>query len=255
MRPNPESTPDDPQQAAPKRPPAPHGAPKRKQDGGKKFANGIVTLSSAAIIAVYAAGYLHTASAEASITSATPAPLVANVASTATATATAATLLTPTATAAAPTATTSTIAAAPTATATTAFATATTAPALAAVATATSTTAATATTAQVAAATATTAAPTTAAAASATYKDGTYTGSGTSRHGGVTVAVVIKNGVIVSSEITASNTRYPISRIAALPGEVVAAQSASIDFVSGATDSSTAFQTAVASALALAKGA
>jgi uncharacterized protein with FMN-binding domain len=69
------------------------------------------------------------------------------------------------------------------------------------------------------------------------------------------VAVTIKNGTIASVQITASNTRYPIARIAALPGEVVAAQSASIDFVSGATDSSMAFQTAVASALARAQGA
>jgi uncharacterized protein with FMN-binding domain len=212
----PESPPEDPQGAAPKRPVAPTGTPKRKPDGGKKFANGIVALSSAAILTVYAVGYVHTTAAAAN---AAPTAVIASVATTPIATA--ASLLTPTAV--------------PTSVAT--ATTATTAPA-------TSTTAPAATTQ-----------PTAALAASATYKDGTYTGSGTSRHGGVTVAVTIKNGVITSAAITASNTRYPISRIAALPGEVVAAQSASIDFVSGATDSSMAFHTAVASALALAKGA
>ncbi len=188
---HPEPTPGGANQSAPKRSTAPTGAPQRKQEQRKKLANGIVALSSAAIIAVYAAGYLHTAPAAASVANVAPTALVASVATTSTATA--ASLLTPTASAA--------------------------------------------------------------VAASATYKDGTYTGSGTSKHGGVTVAVTIKNGAIASAAITASNTRYPISRIAALPGAVVAAQSAGIDFVSGATDSSMAFQTAVASALALAKGA
>lgn len=220
-----------------RRPTTPGGMPQRKQGAGKKLANGVVALSSAAIMAVYAAGYFHTAAAEAGITSAAPTAIVASVATTPTATA--ASLLTPT-----PPATT----AAPLAS--TAASTAATAATTATMPAATSAPLATATV--VATATPTTQ-PTQAVAASATYKDGTFTGSGTSQHGGVTVAVVIKNGVIISSAITASNTRYPIARIAALPGEVVAAQSASVDFVSGATDSSMAFQTAVAGALALAK--
>jgi len=221
---HPAPNPEEPNQSAPKRSTAPTSAPQRKQEQGKRLANGVVALSSAAIIAVYAAGYLHTASAAASVANAAPTPLVASIATTPTATA--ALLLTPTASAAAATATTPVSAPLVAATATTP-----------------------------AAGAAPTAQPPQAIAANSTYKDGTYTGSGTSKHGGVTVAVVIKNGVIVSSAITASNTRYPISRIAALPGEVVAAQSASINFVSGATDSSLAFQTAVASALASAKQA
>jgi len=243
MSSHPEPTAETPDQSAPKRSTAPTGGPQRKQGKSKKLANGIVALSSAAIIAVYAAGYFHIASAEAGITSVAPTALVASAATTPTATA--ASLLTPTASTA--TATTPATVSAPLATAT-AMTTAatTTTPAATSAPLATATVAATATP---------TTQPTQAVAASSTYKDGTYTGSGTSKHGGVTVAVVIKNGVIVSTEITASNTRYPISRIAALPGEVVAAQSASINFVSGATDSSMAFQTAVASALALAKGA
>ena len=84
-------------------------------------------------------------------------------------------------------------------------------------------------------------------------RDGTYVGTGTSRHGNVTATVVIQNGKIVSAEITASSTRYPIAKIAALPGEVVARQSASVDTISGATDSSTAYKSAVAAALAQAR--
>ncbi len=210
-----------------RRPATPGGTPQRKQGTGKKPANGVVALSSAAIMAVYAAGYIHTAAAATTIV--TPPAVVTIVATTSTTTA--ASLLTPTTSAAIATAT-----AAPTVIAATAVVTNTTTATVGVIATPT------------------TQATQTAAATSA-YKDGTYTGSGTSKHGGVTVAVVIKNGVIVSSAITASNTRYPISRIAALPGEVIAAQSANIDLVSGATDSSTAFQTAVASALTQAKQA
>jgi uncharacterized protein with FMN-binding domain len=208
------------------RPAAAVAPPRRKQGGSKKLANGLVALSSAAVIAVYAAGYVRTAPAAAS---------VANVSS-------------PRATVSIATTPGTSVASlvSPTATATTAAATATTAaaPVTSSAPTATATAAATATA---------TTQPTASTAATAAYRDGTYTGSGTSRHGGVTVAVVIKNGKIVSATITASNTRYPISRIAALPGEVVAAQSVNIDFVYGATDSSMAFQTAVASALARAQ--
>ena len=63
----------------------------------------------------------------------------------------------------------------------------------------------------------------------------------------------MQGGKIVSAKISQCLTRYPCSMIDALPGEVVAQQSAAVDFVSGATDSSMAFQQAVANALA--KGA
>jgi uncharacterized protein with FMN-binding domain len=100
-----------------------------------------------------------------------------------------------------------------------------------------------------------TVAPTAAAAQAATgkYKDGSYVGLGRSRHGNIEATVVVQGGKIVSAKISQCLTRYPCSMIAALPGEVVAQQSATVDFVSGATDSSTAFQQAVANALA--KGA
>jgi uncharacterized protein with FMN-binding domain len=93
-----------------------------------------------------------------------------------------------------------------------------------------------------------------ATSATSTYKDGTYSGVGTSRHGSIQAQVVIQGGKIVSVRITGSTTRFPTSAIAGLPGEVVARQSPNVDYVSGATDSSMAFMQAVADALAQASG-
>jgi len=86
--------------------------------------------------------------------------------------------------------------------------------------------------------------------ATATYRDGTYIATGTSRHGSISVAVVVGNGQITSAEITSCQTRYPCSKVARLPGQVVARQSATVSYVSGATDSSKAYSGAVAAALA-----
>ena len=83
-----------------------------------------------------------------------------------------------------------------------------------------------------------------------TYRDGTYTGTGNSRRGGFDVAVTIAGGRITGVAITRAFTEYPASRVAALPAQVVARQSASVDRVSGATYSSQAFQQAVQAALA-----
>lgn len=199
-----------------------------KKGGGKnkKVANGLVALGSAAIISVYGLGYARTQSAEASVNGGSPTIAVATAAPTATTAAIAAQapafqspLFAPTATAAAPSATATGVA--PTAT--------TTAPA---------------------ATTAPTTAPKAPATTSAAYKDGTYTGTGTSRHGSITASVVIQGGTIASAEITQCGTRYPCAKIATLPGQVVARQSAAVDLVSGATDSSQAYQGAIKNALA-----
>jgi len=88
------------------------------------------------------------------------------------------------------------------------------------------------------------------AVATSPYKDGTYTGTGTSRMGNIAVAVTMEGGHITAVQITGSTTHYPTSRISQLPGEVVAAQSTNIKLVSGATYSSQAFQQAVTQALA-----
>jgi uncharacterized protein with FMN-binding domain len=82
------------------------------------------------------------------------------------------------------------------------------------------------------------------------YKDGTYTGQGTSRRGDVWVSVQVQGGRIANVTITRSTLQYPLRDIANLPSEVVQRQSAQVDIVSRATYSSMAFKGAVTQALA-----
>jgi uncharacterized protein with FMN-binding domain len=84
-------------------------------------------------------------------------------------------------------------------------------------------------------------------------KDGTFMGWGTSRHGDIQAAVEIKEGKIASAFIVQCLTRYSCSWISALPGQVVTRQSAEVDYVSGATQSSNAFYYAIVEALKQAK--
>jgi uncharacterized protein with FMN-binding domain len=199
---------------------------------GKKIANSLVALSSAAIVSVYGLGYVHTQSAEDQLTT--------NIAAGNTPVAIAT---------AAPTATTAPTAAALAPGINIPFLRPGTTPATSRGSNAQNTPPPTATPSPGAAAAAATKAPATATQATATYKDGSYTGTGTSRHGSITATLVIQGGKIVSANITQCGTRYPCSMISSLPGEVVARQSGNIDFVSGATDSSTAYQGAITSAL------
>jgi uncharacterized protein with FMN-binding domain len=90
-------------------------------------------------------------------------------------------------------------------------------------------------------------------AAAASYKDGTFTGWGTSRHGDVQATIMIKNGRIFFAAISECLTEYSCSWITALPPEVVERQSAEVDYVSGATQSTRAFYYAVLQALSKAK--
>jgi len=92
------------------------------------------------------------------------------------------------------------------------------------------------------------------AATKSPYRDGSYTGWGSSRHGDIQATVVITDGRIASAEITRCLTRYSCSWIAHLPGQVVSRQSADVDYVSGATQSTDAFYYAVVDALSKAKG-
>jgi uncharacterized protein with FMN-binding domain len=89
--------------------------------------------------------------------------------------------------------------------------------------------------------------------AKATYKDGTFYGWGTSRHGDIQAAVVIENGRITVARVERCLTRYSCSWIAPLPPRVLLKQGNTYDYVSGATESSDAFQDAVAEALSTAK--
>ena len=80
-----------------------------------------------------------------------------------------------------------------------------------------------------------------------------YLGRGTSRHGDIEAMVEITNGRITNTVISQCLTRYSCSWIAVLVPQVVARQSAEVDYVSGATVSSDAFYYAVLQALAQAK--
>ncbi len=180
----------------------------------RKMPRKLVALSSSAIAAIYLAGFVYTQGADAGL-----APVATSV----------------------PTL----VAVSPSATAISADAATSTAGAPTSTAVATSTVAATST--PVAAATPTSTA--TAASATAAYRDGTYTGSGTSRRGNVNVSVTIQSGRIANVTISSVTTQYPVSRIAALPAQVVARQSGLVDYVSGATYSAQAFSLAVQAAL------
>jgi uncharacterized protein with FMN-binding domain len=87
----------------------------------------------------------------------------------------------------------------------------------------------------------------------AKLKDGTFLGWGTSRHGDIQAGVEIKNGRIISAFINECLTRYSCSWVSMLPGQVVARQSAEVDYVSGATQSANAFYYAILDALSKAK--
>ncbi len=85
------------------------------------------------------------------------------------------------------------------------------------------------------------------------FRDGTYTGTGTSRHGNIVVTVTVQAGKIVAAEVTDCGTRYPCTLIAELPGQAIARQSAAVDAITGATDSTNAYRAAVHAALAQAR--
>ncbi len=85
------------------------------------------------------------------------------------------------------------------------------------------------------------------------YKDGTYLGWGMSRHGDIQAAVVIEGGRIASARIAQCLTRYSCDVIADLPPQVALRQNPDVDSVSGATQSADAFYFAVVEALSKAK--
>ena len=93
-----------------------------------------------------------------------------------------------------------------------------------------------------------------------TYKDGTYTGSAADAfYGTIQVQATIQNGKITDVQFL----QYPNDRddsiqinqmaMPQLKQEAIQAQSANVDIVSGATDSSQAFMQSLGSALSQAK--
>jgi uncharacterized protein with FMN-binding domain len=98
-----------------------------------------------------------------------------------------------------------------------------------------------------------------AAAAKNVYKDGVYLGWGSCRHGDIEASVTIQDGKIALVAISQCLTRYSCGWIAPkipggglpdLPSQVVERQGPKVDYVSGATESSYAFADAVVAALA-----
>lgn len=84
-------------------------------------------------------------------------------------------------------------------------------------------------------------------------RDGTYSGYGTSRHGDIRAEVIVEHGRIVSANIADCMTRYSCDIIDKLPPEVAIRQSPEVDYISGATESTNAFYYAVVDALAQAQ--
>jgi uncharacterized protein with FMN-binding domain len=91
------------------------------------------------------------------------------------------------------------------------------------------------------------------AARQAQYKDGTYSGWGYSRHGDIQASVSVQDGRIVAAQITQCLTRYSCDVIDMLPSQVIGRQNAFVDLISGATESANAFSNAIYRALALSK--
>lgn len=86
---------------------------------------------------------------------------------------------------------------------------------------------------------------------SGTYRDGTYTGTGTGFSGPITVQVVIEGGKIKDITVVSSTDDSPyLQNASALLKQIVALQSTNVDTVSGATYSSVGLIEAVRNALA-----
>ena len=84
------------------------------------------------------------------------------------------------------------------------------------------------------------------------YKDGTYQGSGSGFHGGVTTVTVVVSGGKISEISVDSNEDTPSFFDAAyttVSNEIISSQSTEVDAVSGATYSSRGIMSAVADAL------
>lgn len=98
------------------------------------------------------------------------------------------------------------------------------------------------------------AAPAPPAPAKPVWKDGTWTGWGSARHGQIQASVVVVDGHITSARIEQCRMRYSCSMIDRLVPQVAERGTPEkIDWVSGATESSNVFYWAVADALTKAK--
>jgi uncharacterized protein with FMN-binding domain len=92
------------------------------------------------------------------------------------------------------------------------------------------------------------------------YKDGSYTGPVTDAfYGSVQVKAVVQNGALADVKFlqspggTGTTIRINTSAMPQLTQEAITAQSANVNIISGATQTSEAFQQSLAGALAMAK--
>jgi uncharacterized protein with FMN-binding domain len=81
------------------------------------------------------------------------------------------------------------------------------------------------------------------------WKDGSWRGRGSCPHGQIEATVTIKGGRIQSTVISQCRTRYSCDVSGELPPRVLQRQSAEVDYVSGATESTDAFYEALTEAL------
>jgi uncharacterized protein with FMN-binding domain len=87
------------------------------------------------------------------------------------------------------------------------------------------------------------------------WRDGTYTGWGTSNHGDIEARVLIENGRIAGSGIATCATRYPCDVIYTIIFQPVWTQSPEVDRVSRATESADAYYYGLVEALKKASAA
>lgn len=94
------------------------------------------------------------------------------------------------------------------------------------------------------------------AAATPALKDGTYTGTGSGRNGGITVELTVKAGKLATVNVVRHGETAGISdaALARVPAEIVAQQSTAVDAVTGATMTSEGIKAAVADAIRQAGG-
>lgn len=85
------------------------------------------------------------------------------------------------------------------------------------------------------------------------WRDGTYTGWGQSFHGDIEARVVIREGRIVEAGIATCGTRYDCNVIDKLINQPVQRQRAQVDNVSGASESSDAYYYGLLEALTMAR--
>ena len=85
-------------------------------------------------------------------------------------------------------------------------------------------------------------------------RDGVFHGYGSSRHGDIEVRIEVVGQKVVYAEISRCLTRWPCTIVERLPAQVIDRQTADVDIITGATASSDAFYMAVLDAFSTSRG-